>query len=458
MKVSVRNLGVIKEAEIDLKPFTVFIGPNNAGKTWLAYALSGIFGSYGLEKYTGAYVNRSVSDSYPLLDEAIQQVLDKGSTKIDLIQFADEYAEAYLNNVASLARQWMQEYLGTERIPFDHLETHIILSDAKEALLKRILDSSEVRKISVGQLQQNALLSFLKEPGKQDLFIYTSTEGSISDTLPDRVIKEELVSSVFHTIHNGLYGAVNTFATERSAFTTFPIFQLIVKQASPFFVRRITEPVGFFQALIGEAFQRSITRRQRDAEKFPVLKPYMLMAEVLEKQILGGGVDFSTPEPDPRREILFEPATDTRIELPVASSMVKELASLVLYLRYLAQPGEWLIIDEPEMNLHPEAQAKLTEFLAMLVNAGLPVLITTHSPYIVDHLTNLIKAAESTKPDTIRDKFYLKREEAFISRSDVSVYLVDQGKTENMLDEDGVVHWSTFGTVSDRVSEIFFEL
>lgn len=34
--------------------------------------------------------------------------------------------------------------------------------------------------------------------------------------------------------------------------------------------------------------------------------------------------------------------------------MVKELSPLVLYLRYLARAGELLIIDEPEMNLHPE--------------------------------------------------------------------------------------------------------
>ena len=45
------------------------------------------------------------------------------------------------------------------------------------------------------------------------------------------------------------------------------------------------------------------------------------------------------------------------------------------------------------MNLHPEAQAKMTEFLAMLVKAGLRVLITTHTPYMLDHLSNLIRAA-----------------------------------------------------------------
>ena len=36
-----------------------------------------------------------------------------------------------------------------------------------------------------------------------------------------------------------------------------------------------------------------------------------------------------------------------------------------------------IVIDEPEMNLHPEAQAQLMELLTMLVNCGLNVLITT---------------------------------------------------------------------------------
>ena len=45
--------------------------------------------------------------------------------------------------------------------------------------------------------------------------------------------------------------------------------------------------------------------------------------------------------------------------MTVSSSMVKELAPLVLYLRYLAKPDELVIIDEPEMNLHPAAQVQI---------------------------------------------------------------------------------------------------
>lgn len=121
-------------------------------------------------------------------------------------------------------------------------------------------------------------------------------------------------------------------------------------------------------------------------------------------------------------------------------------------------PGELLIIDEPEMNLHPEAQAKLIEFLAMLVNAGLNVVITTHSPYIIDHLANLIKAAEHEDKAAINGQFFLKNEDAFISKGNVSVYLVENGQAINAIDENGVIDLNTFGTLSDRISDIYFSL
>lgn len=54
MKVTVHNLGVIKEAEVDLKPLTIFVVPNNAGKTWLAYTISSVLIRHGLEGYIRA--------------------------------------------------------------------------------------------------------------------------------------------------------------------------------------------------------------------------------------------------------------------------------------------------------------------------------------------------------------------------------------------------------------------
>jgi predicted ATPase len=173
--------------------------------------------------------------------------------------------------------------------------------------------------------------------------------------------------------------------------------------------------------------------------------------------LLGGSVNIYSSESEPLIETLYSPLKNISLEMPIASSMVKELSSLVLYLRFIAKPRDWIIIDEPEMNLHPEAQMKMTEFLAMLCNEGLNVLITTHSPYVVDHLANLMKASEHPDKISIKNKFFLKDEKAFISKDDVSVYLFDKGKSKNIL-KDGIINWGTFANVSDKVSKIFFEI
>src|SRR5919197_5895472 len=37
LKISVENLGPVREGEFELKPLTIFIGPNNSGKSYMAY-------------------------------------------------------------------------------------------------------------------------------------------------------------------------------------------------------------------------------------------------------------------------------------------------------------------------------------------------------------------------------------------------------------------------------------
>jgi predicted ATPase len=138
--------------------------------------------------------------------------------------------------------------------------------------------------------------------------------------------------------------------------------------------------------------------------------------------------------------------------------MTKELISLVLYLRYLAQPNDLIVVDEPEMHLHPAAQIEIIEFLAMLVNEGLNVLITTHSPYIIDHLSNLIEAKKHPDPDAIKEYFYLEDARAFLAQEQVSVQLFEDNTAKNILDENGGINWETFWNVSGDVSGIYEQL
>jgi hypothetical protein len=168
MKLEIRNLGVVEKAEIDLKPLTVFIGRNGEGKTWAAYTLSAILGQQGYGNYLKAYLDGKTQQTYPIIDSALQQLFDEGNAQIDMIKFANDCAEIYINDVARLARNWMPSFMATERADFDNLQVDLNLAETKAELLKRIKSASVESEISLG------LLNALKESDEGILYFYSN--------------------------------------------------------------------------------------------------------------------------------------------------------------------------------------------------------------------------------------------------------------------------------------------
>jgi hypothetical protein len=464
MKIEICNLGVVNRASIDLKPLTVFIGENDTGKTWTAYALSAIFGQHGVEKYLKALSNGKTQQTYLPLEQAIEQLLDEGNAQIDLVQFANDYAQAYINDVARLAPSWMPAFLATRRISFEHLQVHVDLANAKATFLEKITAAAVENKLSVGSVRHNALLNALKESGEPILYFYS--EGDAFKKLPARAVKYFVATQLFQTLHSAFYSGVCVFPTERTSFIGAQRGEEIsleeaakntVQSESERGKTRLAVPVTGLLDMIATTATIDFVDRQEQINANPKILNYVKLAEFLEKDILVGNVFFETV--GLQKELIFQPLDNPKkFEMPLVSSMVKELAPLVLYLRYLVEPNHWLIIDEPEMNLHPAVQVEFIEFLGMLVNAGLHVLITTHSPYIVDHLANLMTAAQNEDKEKFKKLFYLERTDAFIGENSVSVYQFDEGTTRNVVNEKVVIDWHTFGEVSSELSSIYSQL
>jgi len=94
--------------------------------------------------------------------------------------------------------------------------------------------------------------------------------------------------------------------------------------------------------------------------------------------------------------------------------MVSELAPVVLYLRHVVQPGQTLIIEEPEAHLHPAMQVELTRQIAALVQAGIRVIITTHSEWVLEELGNIVRRSQlstAQRQDTPQGEFALRPEQ-----------------------------------------------
>lgn len=141
--------------------------------------------------------------------------------------------------------------------------------------------------------------------------------------------------------------------------------------------------------------------------------PFACIADDIEKNMLLGEVSMTK-----KGDVEFHAygmAKSKKLPFHLSSSIVKTMASLVIYLRHIAKIGDTLIVDEPEMNFHPDVQILLARIFAMLTNMGLRIIVSTHSDYIIRELNNLIMAY------------------AILNKKDDDSIILDLGYTKEML-------------------------
>jgi hypothetical protein len=148
------------------------------------------------------------------------------------------------------------------------------------------------------------------------------------------------------------------------------------------------------------------------------LTPFAPVADYLEGDVLDGHIELVSARAG-YPGISYE-SRSGRHPLERTSSMVSELAPVVLYLRYVLDPGELLIIEEPESHLHPSSQRRFARAISRIVTGGANVLMTTHSDYFLGELNNLIRAHSVSQSRRIR--MGIQAEES-VPPSKVSAYL-----------------------------------
>ncbi len=470
MKINISNLGVIKNAQIELKPLTVFVGENGTGKTWAAYAIAGLLGPYGHKKYLEAYLNDKTDVKFQALEDSIQALFDKGTATLNLKEFLISHAEDFINETAKLIPQWLGIFMATKRVNFDAAVVSVKFTpDILDKVIETSNNSKVTAEFSIGKKTSPLLsLNALKEKNKDELYFYIISENKEIDSLPDPVKNKEIrkfvISVLFDAIHRSVLSNTRVFPSERTAFISINADSSRIKSEQDNSSTQaektgdelgnlvLFEPVKSFLAMLRSSM-RGFFEISKEEQEYPEVNNFIKLSDFFENEILLGRVDFE--DYGSYLELLYSPQENTNLELNVSSSMIKELAPLSLYLRYLANPNDLLVIDEPETNLHPSAQMEITEFMGMLVNSGLKLLITTHSPYILDHLENLMKAYDFKNKSDIKTHFLLEREDAFVSQNDISVYLFEDGNAKDLISEDGEIDWDTFNDVSRSMSEIY---
>lgn len=151
-------------------------------------------------------------------------------------------------------------------------------------------------------------------------------------------------------------------------------------------------------------------------------------------------------------------APDKDIKLSFASSGQQEVLWILNFIYYYlsGEKANCFIIEEPEAHLYPNSQKDIAEFIALAIKDKNECIITTHSPYILGALNNLIDA-QRLKSNRFDISKLLKNEnlseDYLIERQNFSAYFVENGEVQDAMDiENGLIRNEMIDDASDKIN------
>ena len=414
--IHIKNFGPVSSAKIILKSLTVFVGPNNSGKSYTAMLIHSIISSYRDDLRYPFYRQRSMSDEpYQLLEQLENKIKAKTTTPIILDSEINEFAKILINGIKKNIPKQIQRNFNS-----DLKDVVRINSAAFKINMPRSGISVEYEDGSCNITHPDLTLKakVISQKHKRNVDTYVDVDGSITFITPmgpRPYVLLSLFDKLQSVADSKILGPIPVYshylpAARSGILQGHNAITASVIRGAPYAGIEGTQipPLSGVTA----DFISSIITMPREKSN---LSKYV---EGLDSDILDGSITVSLDKHRlPQIKYKF---MNQEIPLHRTSSTVSELAPFVLYLKHIVGKNSLLIVEEPEAHLHPANQLILARYIARLVRAGLKILITTHSHFILEQLSILLQA--SNADSETRKAMGLKNDE-YLNENDVSTYL-----------------------------------
>lgn len=379
MKIAIENFGAIKKRiEIEPGPLTIFCGSNNTGKTYVLYVLNALMDSRLVASFDWARQHAKV-----LLEQRRLMVDRSSLLGSDTIKHAQ-------NNIAQALKASLARFFVASGVLTDEAVFEVALSVPEIELHLGTFEFSYGEHVST---QQKGFLELSCKFSDDNKRVGFSLEGDWSSaTQVERALNNALME-LYCPIRRG---RPFLLPAERSGINLF-FRELNSRRAT--LLRHVTSQTLDTNELLKDIIVSRYPQPIHDYIEFMNAQPeikrqtsekFADLATWLQKEVLR--VKYKV---DRYGDISIAPLrSKTELGLHLGSSTAKTFFGLWSYLNHLAQPGDCLLIDEPELNLHPLNQRNIARLLAELVNRGLRVVVSTHSDYMVREWGNLVMLSE----------------------------------------------------------------
>ena len=148
------------------------------------------------------------------------------------------------------------------------------------------------------------------------------------------------------------------------------------------------------------------------------------------------------------------------LPLEFSSSGIQSALPLYLTVKYFANRHHSIIIEEPEQNLFPKAQAETIKYIIEQVSNDNSLFMMTHSPYVLSTLNNLIMAYKVAQmsTETKEQVKELIKEEQWINPSEFSAYYLEDGIAKNIVSKRGLISDNKIDDISEEITGEFDDL
>jgi len=434
LELEVSDFGPIVEAKVDLRPLTVFVGPSNTGKSYLAiliYALhKGLALRYGPLRIISGEWFRSLAktptparETIGALEEMVRSCMGDGQSSgqrnialpgpiaASISSMLNEHKEFIVrqlhrcfgtgtdrnNTLIRRGKQGAEVILRRRNSGETASPEHVLTLNRQSSEFRATVPEGMSIQIDDEQFDHRAVqfADIVKKSGEraeQVPYIEADREQELIDHYAQSLMVELVDNALPRIVGSFRLPAFYLPADRTGVMHAHSVVVSALIENAPTAGLRPTTRMPMLSGILADFLEQLI---EIDQPPYRRKKSNHDRSKPIEEAILRGSVHVDRSSATNYPRFTYRPE-GWKHDLPLmnASSMVSELAPVVLYLRHLVGPGNVLIVEEPESHLHPAMQVEFTRQLARLVKSGVRIIVTTHSEWLLEELANIVRRSK----------------------------------------------------------------
>ncbi len=429
--VEVKSFGKIKDARVNLAPFTVISGTNSSGKSFLSRALYTFFSTINKDHVTGearrlfSSIDNLLRSGYILTREPslkieelffhLDSLLVELDETINSIFAGSTFIEQHTNNLIIADKIDLIEDLVQElNLELENKKKYADFAERAQLSLRQIKNLKDIVKNPIKVLSRKLGDEFknnLKENFQVMSLVDLKTNGSTTENAVFNIERLGEIKIEKESVDFNLNAeAISEFQSLRNVvFVESPIYWKLRKPLMEIQRRSRNNSILTFQKANSELlgvpkyFYDLMDLLNLDIKSDSNTDEFV--SSILGKinNTLSSELDISDSG-----EIYFkDKGCAKNINLNLTATGITNLGVIgLLVKKNVISKGSYVFIDEPEVNLHPAWQQVMIEALYELSKNGISVVVATHSIDMIKYIENIMDKLEH---NVINDHFAINR-------------------------------------------------